>query len=129
MWEWHLQFIEGFRYFISQNKPQEDKLLKHWKYSETIGIMYYIVKDLPTNKINSDGYFIIIIKFQYYKPNRFNIVDMCIAEDTLQLFGVGSGHSELVRGGVAAGHPVEQLPLDVQEETWIEFWLLEVFNC
>ena len=25
-----------------------------------------------------------------------------------------------MRGGVAAGHPVEQLPLDVQEETCIE---------
>ena len=47
----------------------------------------------------------------------------------LQLFGDGSGHGELVRGGVAAGHPVEQLPLYVQEETWVEFWLLEVFNC
>ena len=46
-----------------------------------------------------------------------NVVDMFIALDTLQLFGDGSGHGELVRGGVAAGHPVEQLPLDVQEET------------
>ena len=58
-----------------------------------------------------------------------NVVDMFIALDTLQLFGDGSGHGELVRGGVAAGHPVEQLPLDVQEETWVEFWLLQVFNC
>ena len=49
-----------------------------------------------------------------------NVVDMFIALDTLQLFGDGSGHGELVRGGVAAGHPVEQLPLDVQEETCIE---------